>query len=137
MFICIARSHVPLRIHSNAGNPGRFFDDKADLNEILQNHYDPELAKKKLGEVHNWLKKGSIISDKEKEELGWTQAYTLTTWEEFPTEIIAVSRVLLARMGIMSGGGRGEDAVKEAKVMRGIVRRTSSLLSKADMPSDL
>ena len=82
----------------------------------------------KLIEVHNWLKKGSILADKEKEELGWTQAYNLTTWEEYPTEIITVSRILLARMGIMSGGGNSKDAVEEAKLMRGVVRRKSSLV---------
>jgi hypothetical protein len=119
---------VPFQIDSNAGNPGRFYDDKVDLSEALKHHYDPELAIAKLGEVHKWLKKGSILSDKEKEELGWTQAYNLTTWEEFPTEIITVSRILLARMGLMSGGGNSEDAAKEANLMRGVVRRRSSLL---------
>ena len=52
----------------------------------------------------------------------------MTTWEEFPTEVITVSRILLSRMGIVSGGGKSEDAVKEANVMRGVVRRQSSLL---------
>jgi hypothetical protein len=126
-FVTLTRI-IPFHFVSNSGNPGRFYDDKVNLTEALKHHYDPELAIAKLVEVHNWLKKGSILSDKEKEELGWTQAYNLTTWEEYPTEIITVSRILLARMGIMSGGGNSEVAVEEARLMRGVVRRKSSLV---------
>jgi len=31
-------------------------------------------------------------------------------------------------MGIMSGGGNSKDAVEEAKLMRGVVRRKSSIV---------
>lgn len=113
------------------GNPGRSYDDSVDLTEALKNHYDPGLAKSKIVEVHNWLKKASTLSEEERAKLGWKQAYNLTTWEEFPGEVITLSNVILARMGIKSGGGKSEDAVEEAKVMRGIVRR-SSLLSLED-----
>jgi hypothetical protein len=119
---------VPFQLDSNFGNPGRFYDPKVDLSEALKNHYDPELVISKLNEVHNWLKKGSTLSDEERKELGWTKGYNLTTWEEFPTEVITVSRILLSRMGIVNGGGKSEDAVKEANAMRGVVRRKSSLL---------
>ena len=69
-----------LLYHSNPGNPGRSFDDSVDLNEALKDHYNPGLAKKKLVEVHNWLKSDASISEEEKNKLGWKQAYNLTTW---------------------------------------------------------
>ncbi len=116
------------RHNSNFGNPGRFYDAKVDLSEALKGHYDPELVISKINEVHNWLKKGSPLPDEERKKLGWTQAYNLTTWEEYPTEVITVSRILLSRMGIVSGGGKSEAAVQEANVMREVVRRKSSLL---------
>jgi len=102
-----------------------------DLTEALSNHYDPELAKSKLVEVHNWLKKDATLSEGEQAKLGWKQAYNLTTWEEFPGEVVSISNVILSRIGLKSGGGNSEGAVKEAKIMRGIVRR-SSLLSLED-----
>lgn len=120
------------RICSNFGNPGRSYDDKSNIREALIDHYDPELALSKLVEVHNWLKKDALLSDEEKKVLGWTQAYNLTTWEEYPGEIISVSNVLLSRMGLKSGGGNNKDAIEEAKVMRGIVRRHSSLLPQGN-----
>ncbi|KAL7495400.1 hypothetical protein ACHAWT_003860 [Skeletonema menzelii] len=113
----------------NAGNPGRAFDDSVDLTEALKDHYDPEQAKAKLQEVHNWFKTDAAkISDEEKEKLGWKQAYNLTTWEEFPGEVISVSNVLLGRMGLKGGTGPSETVKAEAVSMRGLVRR-SSLLS--------
>eukprot|EP00578_Thalassiosira_sp_NH16_P014463 CAMPEP_0181117214 /NCGR_PEP_ID=MMETSP1071-20121207/22386_1 /TAXON_ID=35127 /ORGANISM="Thalassiosira sp., Strain NH16" /LENGTH=617 /DNA_ID=CAMNT_0023201553 /DNA_START=47 /DNA_END=1900 /DNA_ORIENTATION=+ len=112
------------------GNPGRYYDDSVDLaalTEALKNHYDPGLAKSKIIEVHNWLRKASTLSEEERAKLGWKQAYNLTTWEEFPGEVVTMSGVLLSRMGILSGGGKSEDAVEEAKVMRGMVRRSSRM----------
>jgi len=50
------------------------------LTEALKDHYNPELAKKKLREVHEWLKADASISEDEKNCLGWKQAYNLTTW---------------------------------------------------------
>eukprot|EP00566_Odontella_aurita_P005356 CAMPEP_0113546118 /NCGR_PEP_ID=MMETSP0015_2-20120614/11632_1 /TAXON_ID=2838 /ORGANISM="Odontella" /LENGTH=618 /DNA_ID=CAMNT_0000446545 /DNA_START=8 /DNA_END=1864 /DNA_ORIENTATION=+ /assembly_acc=CAM_ASM_000160 len=112
----------------NTGNPGRSFDESVDLTEALKDHYDPELAKSKLVEVHNWLKKDASMTDEDKAERGWKQAYNLTTWEEFPGEVVSASNVLLSRMGIKKGGGNKKEAVEEAKSMRGIVRRKSSLI---------
>lgn len=66
--------------HSNPGNPGRSYDNSVDLTEALKDHYNPELAKKKLREVHEWLKSDASISEDEKNKLGWKQAYNLTTW---------------------------------------------------------
>lgn len=110
----------------DAGNPGRSYDESVDLTEALKRHYDPELAKSKLVEVHNWLKKDNIQSEEEKTKLGWKQAYNLTTWEEFPGEVLTISKVILARIGLKSGGGNSKDAVEEAKIMRDVVRRKSS-----------
>ena len=114
---------------SNPGNPGRCFDDSVDLTEVLKNHYDPEQAKAKIAEVHNWLNKTNTLSDEDKAKLGWKQAYNLTTWEEFPGEVISISNVILSRIGLKSGGGNAADAVKEAKSMRETVKRRSSVLS--------
>ncbi|KAL7539804.1 hypothetical protein ACHAXR_010098 [Thalassiosira sp. AJA248-18] len=112
----------------SSGNPGRGYDEGVDTDEALKQHYNPSLAKSKLVEVHNWLKKDTSLTDEEKTKLGWKQAYNLTTWEEFPGEVVTVSNVILSRVGLKSGGGNSEDAVQEAKVMRGIVRRKSSLI---------
>jgi hypothetical protein len=74
------------------------------------------------------LKKDASHTDEEKKVLGWNRAYNLTTWEEYPGEVITVSNVLLSRLGLKSGGGVNKDAVEEAMAMRGIVKRRSSLL---------
>ena len=114
-------------VHRSAGNPGRGYDESVDLTEALKNHYDPELAKSKLVELHNWLKKDSSLSEEEMKKLGWEKAYNLTTWEEFPGEIVSLKSVLLSRVGILNSGGNNDSATEEAKVMRGIVRRSSVL----------
>jgi len=57
----------------NPGNSGRSFDETVDLAEALKSHYDPELAMKKLKEVHDWMKKGNEITEADKEERGWQQ----------------------------------------------------------------
>jgi hypothetical protein len=128
------RKLTALLLHkrSNFGNPGRSYDEKSNIREALKDHYDPELAMSKIVEVHNWLKKDASYSDDEKKGLGWNRAYNLTTWEEYPGEIISISNVLLSRVGLKSGGGNNKEAVEEAKVMRGIVRRSSSLLTKGN-----
>ena len=107
----------------NAGNPGRCFDPSVDLTEALKNHYNPELVKSKIAEVHAWLNKDSSLTEEEK--IGWKRAYNLTTWEEFPGETLTISAILLSRMGLKNTGGNNTNATKEAKVMRGIVRRSS------------
>lgn len=55
-----------------------------DLTEALKDHYNPELAKQKLTEVHEWLKKDGKLTDEERAAKGWNRAYNLTTWGEFP-----------------------------------------------------
>lgn len=119
-----------LKTNFNPGNPGRAFDDSVDLTEALKDHYDPELVKAKLQEVHEWFKADAAkLTEEEKVKRGCKQAYNLTTWEEFPGEVISVSNVLLGRMGLKSGGGPTKNVTAEAVNLRGIVRRTSSLLS--------
>lgn len=134
---------IDIFYHSNSGNPGRFFDETVDLAEALKNHYDPELVRLKLAEVHKWLKKDTNLSDTEKDELGWKKGYNLTTWEEFPGDLSTaksssglISKILLARAGIVSAGGNIEDAVAEADVMRGIVRRSSLVFSSVEEKKD-
>jgi len=126
-----------VKANFNAGNPGRAFDDSVDLTEALKDHYDPEQAKAKLQEVHDWFKADAAkISEEEKEKLGWKQAYNLTTWEEFPGEVVSVSNVLLGRMGLKSGGGPSKTVKAEAVSMRGLVRRRSSLMSLTSCESN-
>ena len=76
-------------LHSNPGNPGRSYDDNVDLTEALKDHYNPELAKKKLREVHEWLKSDTSLSEDEKNNLGWQQAYNLTTWGKLQNMFIS------------------------------------------------
>ena len=124
--------YIFLHLSSDPGNPGRGYDESVDLTEALKNHYYPELAISKLVEVHNCLKKDTSLTKGDKAKLGWERAYNLTTWEEFPGEALTVSGVILSRLGIKSGGGNSEDAAEEAKVMREIVRRASSLMVSED-----
>jgi hypothetical protein len=128
-----------VKANFNSGNPGRAFDDSVDLTEALKDHYDPEQAKAKLQEVHNWFKADAAakITDEEKVKLGWKQAYNLTTWEEFPGEVISVSNILLGRMGLKSGGGPSKSVTAEAVNMRGVVRRRSSLVSLPSVDVDV
>lgn len=120
----------------NPGNPGRAFDDSVDLTEALKDHFDPEQAKAKLQEVHNWFKADAVkITEEEKVKLGWKQAYNLTTWEEFPGEVVSVSNVLLGRMGLKGGTGPTKTVAAEAVSMRGVIRRKSSLLSLTSVES--
>ena len=117
------------------GNPGRSFDDSVDLTQALKDHYDPEQVKAKLLETHNWFKAGAAeLSDEEKAEQGWKQAYNLTTWEEFPGEVVTVTNVILSRMGLRGGTGPSKAAKAEAVSMRGLVRRTS-LMSMTSVES--
>lgn len=67
----------------------------------------------------------------------------MTTWEEFPGDLSTaksasglISKILLSRAGIVSAGGNIEDAVAEADVMRGIVRRRSSVFSSVEEKKD-
>lgn len=120
----------------NPGNPGRAFDDSVDLTEALKDHFDPEQAKAKLQEVHNWFKADAVkITEEEKVKRGWKQAYNLTTWEEFPGEVVSVSNVLLGRMGLKGGTGPTKTVAAEAVSMRGVIRRKSSLLSLTSVES--
>jgi hypothetical protein len=71
---------------SNSAHPGRSFDATVDLTKALKDHYNPELAKQKLAEVHEWLKKDAKLTDEERAAVGWSRGYNLTTWGEFPGE---------------------------------------------------
>lgn len=70
------------------------YDESVDLTEALKDHYDPELVKSKLVEVHNWLKKDNSLTDEERVKLGWKRGYNLTTWEEFPGENLMLGHIL-------------------------------------------
>ena len=68
----------------------------------------------------------------------------MTTWEEFPGDLSTaksasglISKILLSRAGIVSAGGNIEDAAKEAEVMRGIVRRSSSRFLNVEEKKDV
>jgi len=93
--------NVSLFKFRNAGNPGRFFDPEVDLTEALKDHYNPELAKKKIAECHEWLNKNAKFTDEERATNGWSRAYNLTTWGEYPGKI---SFVLLDRVDTSGPG---------------------------------
>lgn len=115
-------------IRSGPGNPGRCYDENVDLTNALSKHYDPELAKSKIIEVHDWLTKDANISEQQKESLGWKQAYSLTTWEPFAQHNPTATSAILSRLGLKTyGAGDSKETKQEANVMRGIVRRKSSL----------
>lgn len=76
--------------NSNAGNPGRSYDATVDLTEALKDHYNPELVKQKLAEVHGWLNKDAKITDQDRAEKGWSRAYNLTTWGQFPGKTLTM-----------------------------------------------
>jgi len=74
------------------GNPGLSYDPNFDLTKALSNHYNPKLALKKIVEVHSWLSKDVVFTEKELEARGWNFAYDLQTWDIFghssPKDII-------------------------------------------------
>ena len=112
-------------------NAGRcYYQDDVDLSDALQNHMDAELVKKKLAECHEWLNsKNDELTEKERKERGWDEAYNLTVWQEHPGQP-TISGVLLqnvtgGRMGI-TGTGRTRQSIAEAKSMRASFRIQSS-----------
>jgi len=97
-------------------NAGRSFDESVDLTKALENHYNPELAMKKLREAHKLLSSKDVPSpgytDEELAEMGFQKGYNLTTWEEMPGAVDsnAIKKVLLqvvtgGRMGFVTGPG--------------------------------
>lgn len=84
LLILLAYPSYLSMLFSSFGNPGRSYDPTVDLTEALKDHYNPELAKQKLAEVHEWLNKDAKFTDEERAEKGWGRAYNLTTWGEFP-----------------------------------------------------
>lgn len=109
------------------GNSGRGFDKNADLSKALQNHYNPELALKKMKEVHEWLGKENVpesgYTENELEGMGFAKGYNLTTWMEVPGEVdsTALPKIMLGaltggRMGFVTGPGYSFR--KEASTLR-------------------
>jgi len=74
-------------------NPGLSYDPYQDLTAALSNHHNPELAKEKLAECHDTLKKEN--ADKVDEKADAELAYDLTTWEDFPGATRTMSKVIL------------------------------------------
>ena len=89
-----------LDTYSNAGNPGRAYDASVDLTEALKDHYNPELAKQKLAECHEWLNKDVKFTDEERAEKGWSRAYNLTAWGEFPGTFQITAKQFLFSLGL-------------------------------------
>ena len=63
---------------------GRCYDPDIDLTEALAKHYNPELAKAKIEELHSWL----TNDGEQKPE--WKAAYDLQTWPEFALSLIHI-----------------------------------------------
>jgi len=112
-------------------NAGRCYQADVDLSDALQNHVDSESVKKKLAECHEWLySKKDELTEEERKERGWDEAYNLTVWEEHPGQP-TISGVLLqnvtgGRMGI-TGTGRTRRSITEANNMRNSIRMHSSV----------
>ena len=121
-------------------NAGRCHQADVDLADALQDHVDADLVKKKLAECHEWLNsKKDELSEEERKERGWDEAYNLTVWEEHPGQP-TVSGVLLqnvtgGRMGI-TGTGRTKQSMAEAKNMRKSFRIHSSANLQALVDDD-
>lgn len=106
----------------SAGNIGRSYIPGKDYSEALANHYDPDLAEKKLQECHNWLKKDTVFTEKELQERGWNVAYDVTTWHEYPdTNRITIPGVILQNVsgGLLGiGGGPSDEVTAHAVELR-------------------
>ena len=112
----------------SAGNIGRSYIPGKDYSEALANHYDPDLAEKKLQECHNWLKKDSVFTEKELQERGWNAAYDLTTWHEYPdTNRITIPGVILQNVSgglIGIGGGPSDEVTAHAVELRSSLQKS-------------
>jgi len=81
----------------NGGNCGRAHQPNVDLTEALKDHYDPELVKKKLAEVHEYLSGKHDMTAEDRQTRGFQQAYNLTVWEDFcgDANTLTASKVML------------------------------------------
>jgi hypothetical protein len=97
----------------NDGNPMRSFDDSAiNLAKLLEHHYDPQLAETRIRQVHDMLGGGKdkqLLTEAERNEIGWEAAYDLRPWHEFPdTERVTPQSVVLQNLTgswLCCGGG--------------------------------
>ena len=87
-----------------------------DLSDALKNHYNPELAMKKLMEAHKWLSSKqtpkSGYSNSDLADMGFQKGYNLTAWTEIPGELdstmigkLLITIVTGGRMGFITGPG--------------------------------
>lgn len=96
---------------------GRFYDSQIDLTDALSKHYDPETAKQKMVELHEWM-----TSKEKKPE--WSCAYDLQTWPEFAnTDYILKNMYMLILDSltfglIKSSGGPTQEVSNLAKSLR-------------------
>mmetsp|Transcript_20374 Transcript_20374/g.30629 ORF Transcript_20374/g.30629 Transcript_20374/m.30629 type:complete len:653 (-) Transcript_20374:120-2078(-) len=122
----------------SGGNSGRALQEDVDLTEALKDHYDPDLAKSKLKEAHNWLTKtNEFLNDEKRKEKEWDEGYSLTTWVEFPGDVTAsdfISKLLLQNL---TGGYFGinnkierKESFKKASSLRDSFRNYFSSAGK-------
>ena len=78
------------------GNPGRCLDETIDLDEVLKNHYDSSLAKERLVEIIEVLKKDTDATDEDiRKKYDAELAYDLSLWEDFPgRESLSIKAVI-------------------------------------------
>jgi hypothetical protein len=95
----------------SSGNPGRCYDENADLTKALEKHYDPALALERIKEMHELFSTEEPLPDKELEAKGWKKGYNLSVWTEMPGEIDsrAISKIIIqtftgGRMGVTKTG---------------------------------
>mmetsp|Transcript_22725 Transcript_22725/g.63198 ORF Transcript_22725/g.63198 Transcript_22725/m.63198 type:complete len:647 (+) Transcript_22725:120-2060(+) len=113
-----------------SGNSGRGYIAGLNLDEALKDHYNPELAKQKMAEAHEWLQKATEMTVEERKAMGFDEAYSLTVWEDYCGDqtTISAAKVVLQNL---SGGWLGinnaksrADSTKRAASLRGSIRNS-------------
>lgn len=90
------------------GNSGCAYDAsilKKNDSSLWRDHFDPEGLRRRLADAHDWLS-GAGLSEEQRRDRGWTPAYDLSTWEDFPGDPtrLTATRVLTSSL---TGGRRG------------------------------
>jgi predicted aldo/keto reductase-like oxidoreductase len=113
-----------------SGNCGRGHQPDVDLTEALKDHYYPELVKKKLMEVHEYLSSKHDMTDEDRQTRGFEQAYNLTVWGEFcgDTETLSAPKLVLQSL---TGGYFGVNNTTQRRSSQADARKLRGTFAKA------
>jgi len=109
------------RTVSFRGNPGTIERDTVDLTKVLENHPNVELLKEKLKTTKSWLKSDTKFTEEELEKKGWSKAYDLTVWDEYPTTNFSMKGLVLQNITfgwLGDAGGPTKETTKHAAQIR-------------------